>query len=302
MDEMSLIQLLQNGLPFVESIVPSFIGTLLTTLFLRKDTSISEFEKIKANKFGEVIDSLIDSGKMTYKDLSECRNVMQIAEYADQHLKKDPTIAPDTERIYEYDWFIRFYEYAGKISNSDMQLLWGKLLAGELNNPGTVSYSLLHALYMMRREDAQIFENICRFVLCDINNQPHPFIFITKNRSIYAHRNITPSTLKKLERLGLIECDYANEYTFQHEDKFARYNQTKVRKIFRTGNKQVSVYGDPTKTNAIQAGNVVFTTDGEILYSIISESVKHYRGDVLEFIVDRLRNRGCQVTINDRSV
>lgn len=301
MEGNTLIQLFQGSAPFIEDVIPTITGILFTSLFLHRDSRTSEFQKAKVQHFDNLAKQLIEQGKMSHMEYFKWRNFKKIAELADKYLKQIEK-SDEKERTYEFDWFVRFYEYSSTITNDGMQKLWGALLAGELNKPGMVSYSLLHTLYMMRKEDAQTYESICRFVLCDINNQPHPFIFITKNRSIYAQRNITPSTLKKLERFGLIECDFANEYTFQHEDKFARYNQTKVRKIFRTGNKQVSVYGDPTKANVIQAGNVVFTTDGEILYSILSESVKHYRGDILEFIVDRLRNRGCQVSINDRNV
>ena len=299
MNEITLIQFLQEGLPFVESIASACLGTILTSLFLRGDTATTEFEKIKAKKFDEVISDLLANGKMTYKDLHDCRNFGQIVKYADHCLKTDPTIESDKERTYEFDWFIRFYEYAGKISNSDMQLLWGKLLAGELNKPGTVSYSLLHALYMMRQEDAQIFSNICRFVLNDINGQPHLFLYLTSNPRAYKKRNITPVSLNNLQRLGLVVCDFHKEYVFQHEDTNARDMGIGIRKHFRSGNNYIKVSGTNESNNMISVGNAVLTPDGEMLCSIIDEDYKRYSGTNLDFIVSMLEEKGCLVQIND---
>ncbi len=101
---------------------------------------------------------------------------------------------------------------------------------------------------------------------------------------------ITPTDLRELERLGLIECDFNNEYIFNNK------------KMFKKGNHIITVYGDPNNKNKIKAGNAIFTKDGKVLYEIIDDSYKEYRADILDFTIAKFKRRNCEVTINDRKV
>lgn len=41
------------------------------------------------------------------------------------------------------DWLHRWYSYASKVSNDELQQLWGKLLAGEVRNENSISYRMM---------------------------------------------------------------------------------------------------------------------------------------------------------------
>lgn len=56
----------EKFLSHANGIVTQVVGTLLSTLFLRRNTSAEEFERIKAGEFKKAVEMLLQSGKMTY--------------------------------------------------------------------------------------------------------------------------------------------------------------------------------------------------------------------------------------------
>ena len=208
MDGNALIEVIKTGLPVINSSVSAIVGAIITTLFLRKNTSTTEFEKVKAGKFSLVIDQLLESGKMSYLEYYRCKNFLSIAKKADEKYLEQKDI--NQQQNYDFDWFIRFYDYASNISSQEMQELWAKIFAGEVNHPTSIPLTLLHTLSMMQQKQARSFYNLSRFVLMDAkNDSAHLLVFITANKSAYERENITSSNLKELERLGLIECNFS---------------------------------------------------------------------------------------------
>ena len=57
-----------------------------------------------------------------------------------------------------HDWFLHFFESAGCISNEDMQLLWARVLAGEMQKRGSFSFRTIEALRNMNREETLLFQ------------------------------------------------------------------------------------------------------------------------------------------------
>lgn len=297
MEEKELSIFKEFGVSAAGDSVSGFVGAIISTLFLRKNIQVKEFEKIKANKFSEVINDLLENGNMTYYEYYKCKNFLKIAKIADAYfgVNKDTDSSKshsDECAKYDIDWFIKFYDYASSINNEDMQYLWAHILASEISSPGKIPNFLLYSLSMMRREQAEFFCNIARFALLDYKDDlcAHPLIFISTNRKAYNDSKITPDKLKELERLGLIECDFVNEYIFERVKKF------------RTGNKLITVYGDVDNERKIKAGNVKFTKEGQILYSLLDNESKKYRRDILDFTIERFRRRNCQITINDNKL
>ncbi len=292
MDNNVLIELIKGGMTMANSTVSAVVGALVTTLFLRKNTQAEEFERIKAGKFSAVIDDLLISGKMTYLEYHKCNNFLKIAKLADEKLNSEGYSDNDSsDKDYNFDWFIRFYDYASNISDEEMQNLWASVLEGEIKAPKTMTISLLHSLSIMQQDEAKFFCNIARFALLDFKNyEPHLLLFVASNRNTYKNSGITPALLKNLERLGLVECDFNFEYVFERK------------KMFRTGNKAITIYGDPNNERKIKAGNVTFTRDGKLLYSILNNDIKRYRSDILDFTITKFQQRNCRVVINDREV
>jgi len=146
-------------------------------------------------------------------------------------------------------------------------------------------------LSMMQYEQAKLFYKISHFVLLDYkNNNPNLLLFVSTNRDVYKNFGITPAGLKGLERLGLVECDFASEYIYENK------------KMFKMENNVITVYGDPANENKIKAGNVNFTRDGKILYSVVDPSVEKIKNSILDFTITKFQGRNCRVLINDREI
>ena len=56
MTELEIIELLKGNVGEITTAIGAVAGSLITAIFLRNNTSIKEFEKIKAGQFEEVIE------------------------------------------------------------------------------------------------------------------------------------------------------------------------------------------------------------------------------------------------------
>ena len=125
-----IIAFLTTNFPTVMTAVGAVTGSLFTAIFLRHNTSVKEFEKIKAGQFKEVADELLAAGKMTYTEYYKANNFLNIAKKADEYYSEMPH--EDLIHTYNFDWFVRFYEAVGNVSDKEMQDLWAKILAEEV--------------------------------------------------------------------------------------------------------------------------------------------------------------------------
>lgn len=59
------------------------------------------------------------------------------------------------------DWLANFFEGCQDVGEKEMQKLWAKILAGEVERPGRFSRRTLHVLRTMDRDDAQLLTRFC---------------------------------------------------------------------------------------------------------------------------------------------
>lgn len=76
MEPTNMIEFMK-AIPGFSNSVPLIIGAIITAVFLRRNTTTQEFEKIKANKFAEVVDDLLESGKMTLTEYYKTKNFFE---------------------------------------------------------------------------------------------------------------------------------------------------------------------------------------------------------------------------------
>ena len=255
MEGLELITFLQNTLPQAISIGSAVTGSLITALFLRHNTSTQEFEKIKAGHFKEAIEDLLNSGKMTYTEYYKTNNFLNIASKADQYYSENRTISK-AEGSYDFDWFIRFYESAGNISNEQMQDLWAKILSGELVKPGTYSIHLIEILKNMNKKDAELFELICSKSLCYGNDR-----FIVNDEIYQSMNRIRYSDLMRIQELGLINATPLIMY------KIRICSETEV--LFSNENYEIIVSSINKSIDYLEFEQFPFTTVGRELSSIL---------------------------------
>ena len=201
MNGTEIIAFLSSGLKTMSSAVGPVAGALFTAIFLRHNTKTDEFEKIKACKFKEVADDLLASGKMTYTEYYKASNFLTVAQKADQYYQEQPR--SDEQGTYDFDWFVRFFEAAGNVSDDTMQNLWAKILAGEIAQPSTFSLKTIDVVRNLSKKDAELFIKICShsFVSSGTN------CFLPNEDEYLETVGITYADIMKLSEIGLMFND-----------------------------------------------------------------------------------------------
>ncbi len=200
MDTNNLIEIIKNGTPIVQSSLSAIVGAVISTLFLRKNTGTTEFEKIKMGLFKDAATELLDNGKMTYYEFYKCNNFFKVAKMADK--MKDSSNTDNRQDIeYDLDWFVRFFDSVGTISNENMQQIWAKILNGEIQQQGSFSFRTLETMHNLSQHEAEIFANVTSLVL------DGTFIFSSLDgigQEINENYGFDNNILRLLEECGLI--------------------------------------------------------------------------------------------------
>jgi hypothetical protein len=98
------------------------------------------------------------------KDFQAQRNRERVAEFAADELRQDCGMA-DAKADIDDDWLNVFAEQASRVSKEEMQRLWGRVLAGEIRQPGSFRLRTLQALSVLDAKEAQLIHDHMDLVL-----------------------------------------------------------------------------------------------------------------------------------------
>lgn len=221
------------------SAIGAVVGSLITTVFLRSNTATQEFEKIKAGNFGDVINDLLTSGKMTYTEYYKSKNLLQIAKKADEVYVEMPhnDSCKEQNAAYDFDWFMRFYEAVGNVSDEEMQDIWSKILVGEVNSPSTYSLKTIDTLKNLSRKDAQLFSKLCSHSFYSSNN-----VFFPNYKEYMDQCGISYDDIMQLSELGLVYHDTKLECKVQVSEDGAICLANNLIMILHSKNKDMRIY------------------------------------------------------------
>lgn len=202
MDITSLVETIGNNIVQFQPTIQGVVSAVLTTLFLRKNTNISEFEKMKAGKYSEALDDLLENGKITYFELYKCQNFLKIAKIADEYHQEKQE---EESKFFDFDWFMRFFDTAGNVSSEKMQRLWAKILSNEIENVGSFSLRAIETLKNMNQHEASLFQQMAHFVLTDSSGIK--FLLSTDNDlgvNVNEKYGLTKADIITLEECGIL--------------------------------------------------------------------------------------------------
>lgn len=208
MDIRTALESFQGAWPSIQPALSTVFGALVANLFLKSNTSKEEIERLKQAKFSEIADRLLEDGHITHLEYYKCRNFNKIAQKADDVYRKQnaPRESHSSDTTFTLDWFVRFFEDAGNISDEQMQELWAKVLAGEIVHPGTFSLRALDVLRNLSREEAEILQTLGAYAFTIADT---PYICINedlKSQYNYSHK------LFAMYDCGFIENNIASHY------------------------------------------------------------------------------------------
>ena len=108
----------------------------------------------------------------TRKIIKQYKNQNDIVQIAVSNLQKSAS----PENVDE-SWIMEFMDKCKNIQDDTIKIIWGKILAEECNNNGSVSKKVIHVLAYIDNEEAKIFEKICEnIVIKKSTNQRFPYI------------------------------------------------------------------------------------------------------------------------------
>ena len=95
--------------------------------------------------------------RITYQERKRLTNIRSVAERA--ALQLEDRDVPDTDP--DHDWAARFFNDVQDVSSEEMQILWAKVLAGEVERPGSTSIRALACLREVDRDTAKLLARFC---------------------------------------------------------------------------------------------------------------------------------------------
>jgi hypothetical protein len=175
----------------------------------------------------------------------------------------------------EEDWLANFFDKCRIVSDSDMQRLWGQVLAGEANAPGAFSKRTVNLLGDLEKRDAELFRELCGFVWAIGGHQQ--VLVLDEADSIYAEHGITFSSLSHLDTLGLVR--------FETLTGFVLSGLPKMVSAFFFG-RHVLLTLPSDKDNRLELGKVIFTAAGGQLARVCEGSAVPVEG-LFDFVYDK---------------
>ncbi len=183
------------------SSISTIVGTVLGTLFIRRNTRVEEFEKIKAGHYDSVLGELLSSNKMTYYELYKCKNFLHVAELADAMKEDFEKEQAEVSNDFDFDWFMRFFDAVSVISDEEVQKLWARIMSEETTHKGSFSLRTLETLRNLSRNEAVEFQKLAAIAL------DRSMVFSQMgnvNQSINEGFGFTNSSLRLMEECGLL--------------------------------------------------------------------------------------------------
>lgn len=100
--------------------------------------------------------------RFLFQEMKKQQHIESVIEVAYSELDKVTSV---NDIPVDSDWISNFFDAVANVSTEQMQILWGKLLAGEVQRPGSFSLRTLNVLKNLTQNEASIFQNFVPYVL-----------------------------------------------------------------------------------------------------------------------------------------
>ena len=169
------------------------------------------------------------------------------------------------------DWSTRFRNIAKDVSSEEMQYIWGRVLASEVEKPGSFSMRTLETIRNLSKHEAAKFQKIIPFII-----QLHNDYFIISDEEIKKKYGIDYVDIMVLDECGLVELGGVSFNPMMKKDDY-RNLITDERLAIITGTSETPV--------KVSFSAYVLTNAGRELYRILAHSPNNdYFMDVSEHI------------------
>lgn len=189
-------------------VISEGIGILYRPRAIRKEADAEAYKikviekaKTEADAESKLIEyDMLDSieQKIVHRERKNQGNLESIIDLAAEELKHDSEA--NSEKV-DSDWSTRFFNIAEEISNEEMQKLWGKILSGEVKQPGSFSLRTLELLKSLTKKEAEIFT---KFVQLNVRHSKGYFIPYLDQNTFEENFDIPYSEILLMYEIGLL--------------------------------------------------------------------------------------------------
>ncbi len=175
-------------------------------------------------------------------------------------------------------------ESASYVTSEQMQLVWGKILANEFENPGSTPPNMTRILSEFTKTYAEAFRKLCSMValIVVIDDNGNVMNYKWQNMIVYNDNvefmnqlGISFTLLNELESLGVIRFDMSMGFALPS------INHSNIL-IYVNGN---VIQIENKNMNKFPVGDVIFTKSGEALLKITERFIiDGYSDAVLSFL------------------
>ena len=96
-----------------------------------------------------------------FQTLKRIANASSVIEDAADELEDKDVVDHEPDP----DWTARYFGHVQDVSSEDLRRIWASILTSEIKSPGQTSLRTLDVLRNMTKTDAELFADICPFVL-----------------------------------------------------------------------------------------------------------------------------------------
>lgn len=123
------------------------------------------------------------AGRIAYLEVQRQTNIESI-------IKEAAKVVPEnvTDDPVDPDWMSYFFDECKDVGNTEVQEIWGKLLAGEVEKPGTFSRKAMSILKTLSSNDARLFKQFCSMMFL-VDHEPGVIapLYDRLSRSLSSH-------------------------------------------------------------------------------------------------------------------
>ena len=198
----------------------------------------------------------IRESKEKHYSSREEKNIGKVISYANAECVDDNKSEADA---FDEDWFARFINITKDIRSENLQIIWGKILAKEINKHGSVSLRTLDVLKNISSEEAGVFQSLLPFVITigdDVSVLP-------ANKEIQKKYNIFDGNYILMDSCGLMQM-------ISHTSITEMIKAEETRRRIRTKERLLSVINPSDSEKKFNINDIyLLTRSGKELFDIL---------------------------------
>ena len=236
------------------------------------------------------INALTDtlSNQIISNELQKEVNISKSLLVAESVLSSDQS-EPTSEAV-EDDWLIRWRDSAATSSSEKLQELWGRVLAGELKQPGSYSLRTIDFIKNLTQKEANNIQKLFSFVCLDrIIKKSNMDDTIFDNE--YLNKELSFNFLSEMQSLGLItgveSMGLSSTFKSNHKDRYLRH--------FIYNDRVMQIESDDPSL-ILELDVIILTSLGREIKTLCNSIID---STYINYVIDIVKSKNFNITIGE---